>query len=178
MRWKSLALKNNYFYIPFPKFQGAEIQFKTKRNPKKEDRGKKYPTMKIILSFNISNADFGAPPRPAEPTSGLEPCIFNLRPADSCIPLLLVVGTMPATGPGAGDAGCSDRRNSQRCGTASHKNDGSAPSSQCSLGRASELFLEGLGLLLHPQKSTSSRPRGGRRQRFWSPGVGCLGSLI
>lgn len=42
MRWKSLALKNGYFYIPFPKFQGAEIQFKTKRNPKR-DRRKKYP---------------------------------------------------------------------------------------------------------------------------------------
>ena len=153
MRWKSLALKNGYFYIPFPKFHGAEIQFKTKRNPKR-DRGKKYPTMKIILSFNISNAYFGAPPRPTEPTAGLEPRIFNLHPADSCIPLLLIVGTVPATRPGAEDAGCSDtgkfpalwRRFSQKA-TTQH------PSSQWGLGRASESSSwEGLGLLLHHQK--------------------------
>ena len=153
MRWKSLALKNGYFYIPFPKFQGAEIQFKTKRNPKR-DRGKKYPTMKIILSFNISNAYLGAPPRPTEPTAGLEPHIFNMHPADSCIPLLLIVGTVPATRPGAEDAGCSDtgkfpalwRRFSQKA-TTQH------PSSQWGLGRASESSSwEGLGLRLHPQK--------------------------
>ena len=43
MRWEKPGSENGYFYIPFPKFQGAEIQFKTKRNPKKRVEEKNTP---------------------------------------------------------------------------------------------------------------------------------------